>query len=111
MKVSELTDQEVLALVTMAKYMVHVDGVVSGDEMLDLMSLGEAIGMDRFSQALDACKDHYKNLDSVGNIASRVGNYQSRVLIFCLLEEVAKGDGSDELEEKFLQDLRNFWKI
>lgn len=111
MKITELSDQEVLALVTMAKYIVHIDGQVSGDEMIDLMSLGEAIGMERFGQALDACKDHYKNVDSVAYIAKKVENNQSRILIFVLLEELAKGDGSDPLEEKFLADLRAFWRI
>jgi hypothetical protein len=111
MRIESLNDTEVLAVVTMAKYMAHLDGEVSGTEMVDLLSLGEAIGMERFNQALAECQDHYKNVDSVAYIAGKVQNHQSRIFIFCLLEELAKGDGSDPVEEKFLADLRAFWRI
>lgn len=111
MQIEELTEHEVLALVVLAKHMIHVDGVVSKDEMLDLMSLGQALGMQRFAAVLDRTENLYKDIDTVAHIASGVQRFDARVLIFVLLEELAKGDGADAAEKRFLSDLQRFWGL
>ena len=111
MNIHELNDQELLTLVVLAKYMVHVDGEVSSSEMVDLVSLGEAVGMERFAAALDATKDQYKDPHAVLHFVNSVTRYDAKVLIFILLEELAKGDGVETPEEATLKELRMRWEI
>lgn len=111
MNVAELEEHEALALVVLAKAMIHSDGIVSKNEMLDLMSLAEVFGMERFNALLDASKDTYKDGPAVVKMAGTVERYDARVLIFVLLEELAKGDGTDSVEQRFLNDLQAFWEL
>lgn len=109
MDFSELSNAEIMALVALAKHLVHADGQVSGTEMLDLMSIGEAVGMDRFSAALDATKDRYKSREAVLQMADLVQRYDARVLIYVLCEELAKSDGTGKVEEHVLVAIRQRW--
>lgn len=111
MNVDQFNDAELLAFVVLAKHMVHADGDLSQTEMLDLMSVGEVVGMDRFSWALDQTKDLYRDRQATYNVAARVQRYDAKVLIFVLLEELAKGDGVDGQEATILADLRQGWQI
>ncbi|MCA9568346.1 MAG: hypothetical protein KC656_10900 [Myxococcales bacterium] len=108
----ELEEHEAFALVVLAKCMIHADGVVSKDEMLDLMSLGEVLGTERLMRSLEASASVYRDMNAVAQIAARVDRYDARVLIFVLLEELAKGDGDEAgVEMRFLKDLQNFWEL
>ena len=111
MEFEELLEHEIFALIVLAKYVIHLDNVVSKDEVLDLMSLGEAIGMDRFNAALDRSQDLYKNVDAVVEVARTVQRYDAKVLVFVLLEELIKGDGAANAEGQFLVDLQRFWEL
>lgn len=111
MEFEELLEHEVFALIVLAKYVIHLDNVVSKDEVLDLMSLGEAIGMQRFNVALERSQDLYKNVDAVVEVARTVQRYDARVLIFVLLEEIIKGDAIATTERRFLADLQHFWEL
>ncbi len=111
MQVTDLDDHELLCLVVLAKYMVHIDGDVSKDELLDLMSLGEVLGMERFQWALDSTEEHWRDPHAVLHMVNSVTRYDAKVLIFVLLEELAKTDGVQMSEEQTLDELRERWRL
>lgn len=111
MDIDQLTDGELLAMITLAKAMVHADGVVTNEEMVDLVSLGEVMGMARFTAALDAAAPYYRDWNSVFGMADTVVRHDARVLIYCLLEELAKGDGMGGIEQQVLDELRRRWRF
>ena len=111
MDIEHLDDEEQLALIVLAKAMVHADGHVTNDEMLDLVSLGEAMGLERFNRVLDAAQPHLQTWEAVFAMADRVWRHDARVLIFMLLEELARGDGFEGLEMDVLNELRMRWRV
>lgn len=111
MNVADLAEHEALALVVLAKAMIHADGEVSKNEMLDLMSLAQVFGMERFKSLLDTSGNTHRDGPAVVRTAGTVERYDARVLIFVLLEELAKGDGTLAVERNFLADLQAFWEL
>ncbi|MCB9679139.1 MAG: hypothetical protein H6737_28815 [Alphaproteobacteria bacterium] len=112
MQVTSLDDDELLTLVVLAKYMVHVDGNVSRTEMLDLVSLGEAVGMERFEWALRETEGLHEDPHAVLDRVNAVTRWDAKVLIFLLLEELAKGDDFVvRSEEDTLAELRERWGL
>ena len=109
MKLTDLTDEETLALIVLAKALAHSDGVVTNTEMVDLVSLGEVIGMERFDAALQAAEPWLRDWDTVFSMADRVERYDARELIYALLEELAKGDGMEATEKNVLNELQRRW--
>lgn len=111
MEIDELLEHELLTFMVLAKYLIHADGHVSKDEMLDLMSLSEVFGPQRFMAMLDATKDRYQDPHEVLRMVNSVTRYDARVLIFVLLEELAKGDGVGVPEQATLDELRMRWEL
>ena len=112
MNATELTDDELLLLVVLAKCIIHADGEVSNTELLDLMSLGDVVGMERLEHALNASEGRYQDLEAVGRMATAFPMHpDTKVFMFVLLEELAKGDGLGDYEQFLLNDLRRLWEI
>lgn len=111
MEIQDFEDNELMTFIVLAKYMIHTDGRVSQSELLDLMSLGEAIGLERFQRMLDASRDRHKDPHAVLAHVQAVTRYEARVLIFVLLEELGKGDGLGTPEQQMLAELKHRWEL
>lgn len=111
MEIEDLLDHELMTFMVLAKYLIHADGHVSKDEMLDLMSLSEVFGPQKFMAMLDSTKDKYQDPHEVLRMVNSVTRYDAKVLIFVLLEELAKGDGIDAPEQATLNELRMRWEL
>jgi hypothetical protein len=111
MQISDLTTAENTALVSLAKHLVRADGVVSPTELVDLVELGNAMGMAAFTAAMKATKDRHKTLGDVLTMADAVRRPAARRLIYDYLMAIAEGDALDGAEESLLVQLQRRWEL
>jgi hypothetical protein len=111
MDLSDLTSAENVALVTLVKHLVRADGKVSDGEILDLVQLGNAMGMVRFGAAMTATKDSFKTLEDALAMAEAVTRPRARRLIFDYLLAIAEGDELAMAEDRVLVRLSHRWDL
>lgn len=107
----ELSDDEVGALVTLARYVMRADGRVSQAERQSMIGIGRAVGMVRFSDALQRIEDKPLDGTELLRLARTFDGGQTRMAAFRMLAELAASDGIAESEQKLLDALAATWGI
>ena len=109
MDVEDLSYDDIHVLVILAKHLVYADGVVSKDEYLDMMSLAEAVGQERFESAMTWAENRFQDPQEALKLCGMVQDLQKRRFMFLLLEELAKGDMVNIAEADFLAEVGLRW--
>lgn len=109
MNVADLSQQERIALVALARHLILVDDRFSDRELYDLLFMGVAMGRPDFAEALEATEAVYQDRSAVLDLASAVESVETRSGILTELERIAEGDGLHPAETAFIDEVRARW--
>ena len=108
----ELSDSELLALVTLARYVMRADGRVTEEEIRTMMAMAREVGLRAFSDALERTDDAPRvGRDELMQLAGLVKGEEKRAYMFELLKGVAAADQVDEAEQDLLDALAVTWGL
>jgi hypothetical protein len=111
MKLSELNQDERLALMGLLKAVIRADKDFSAEEAEEVKNVKAALGADVWRYTLDLARQHIHSLEDVKRAADQVLRQPARELIFGTLHAVAVPGDIVPAEEKILTWLALSWKI
>ncbi len=111
MAIADLTLSERVTLVALARLVIRADGKISTREAAAMQELAEAVGPDRFVEAITAAEVQAPSAEDARRCAAAVTAPQTRQLLYRLIHYMAASDGlsPDELAE--LRWLAALWEL
>ncbi len=112
MNLSDLQEQERVALVALVVQLMRLDGVSSDDELDELRALGVEMGPRAFDHAYTrAREDVASQAAAIDYARAAVQRPEARELVYTVLADMASADGLDDAERGFLAAVRELWSI
>jgi hypothetical protein len=111
MKLSELDQDERLALVALMRGIVLADGDVSDAEAEILPGLAEAIGRTAYDEAWKAFDQRFTDEDGLKTFLRGITRQEARELIYQTLTTLASTDGVSPTERHHLKWLEGAWGV
>ncbi len=112
MNLTDLDDDEQLALVALVIQLMRADGTTSEEELEELAALGAEMGPKRFDAAYVRARDDYGTREAALAFAqSHVRRDGARELIHTVLHDMAATDGVTADERSFVETVRAMWEI
>lgn len=109
METHDLTREEQIALVAMARHLVLIDGALSDSELFELIRIGFEMGKDVFEAALDATESWFHDREQVLHYAENVLENAARARVLSELARIAHSDAITRDEMAFMKALRERW--
>lgn len=107
-----LDDDEILALVTLARLVIRADGHVSEAELAAMMGMARAVGLQRFYDAFEQSEDAGPlSAEQITEVARFVQRPESRSFMFEHLGRLAQADGVVASEQQVLDLLQGEWRL
>lgn len=111
MKLTELTNDERLALVGFLKIIIQADKDFSDEEAAELNKVAMEMGIPEFKDAVNQAKQLFIKVVDIKEFAKKIERQPARQMIFNILYEVAlPGDIVPE-EARVLEWLAKQWEI
>lgn len=112
MNLSDLQEQERVALVALVVQLMRLDGVSSDDELEELRALGVEMGPRAFDHAYTRAREDVASQSAALSYAGEVVQRPAaRELVYTVLADMASTDGLDDAERAFLAAVREMWSI
>ena len=112
MTITELDEQERLALLGVLKLIVRADKKLSGDEVVTLKELAETMGQAEFRTAVEGARQRFKSASDAKAFAeSVVQRPEARRLIYETALKAGVQGGLVEQEAAELRWLAQAWSI
>lgn len=111
MQLSDLNEDEEVALIGLLREVIQADGVFSDIEREEVDRIRKAIGSHRFDEATAEFAQRFGKQDDFREFLSTIERQDARELIFETLTEVAASDDLDITEERPLLWLASWWGI
>lgn len=111
MRLSELNEDEELALLGLMREIVQADGDYSPGERRAVDELREELGPARFDKAILRAMDAFDSRAELKEHAKKITRPGARKAIFDALTSVAASDGVTSNEEKPLAWLASWWGL
>jgi len=111
MNLTDLNEDERLALIGLVAQMVSADGEMSEEEMAELGHLGAEMGQSAFAAAFEAQKSQFSSLDDAIDFAATIENPEAREMIHTCLVDMAQSDGLVEEEASLIRRVAMMWGI
>lgn len=111
MELSELTSDEALVLVGFMRIVVRADGDYSEAERQHVAIVEQALGVERFQQAMLDVRGHADKLEQLKAAAKNVTRPDARRTIYDVLQKIAASDEVSVEEEKPLRWLASWWAL
>lgn len=110
LRLPALDDHQALALITVVRHLIHADGRVSMEELIDLVELGAALGKERFSDVMERSEPLHLDRALALELGATIRTPSLRRMLVGLLESIAAGDGLHPEERAFIDDLQHLWR-
>lgn len=107
----QLTDQEGLALIALAREIVSLDGRVSDAERAALDDLAAELGPDRYDALLERSQSLAGTDEELEELVSAVEAPAAREAIFAALFDLASSTSIDPAELELLDWLAETWEL
>jgi uncharacterized tellurite resistance protein B-like protein len=112
MNLSDLTEDERIALVALVLQLIRADGITTEDELEELRALGVEMGPKHFDAAYTRARDQFETHEEALEFARRaVERPEAQELVYTVLFDMAATDGIAKLERPLLDDVRSMWQI
>lgn len=112
MKLSQLTDDERLALGGLLRLLVRADGEFSVAEEERIDAVGDELGgKEVLWKAISESAQHFKDDQAIRRAGLGIARPEVRELVLSILESVAIADTMSPGEEGILEALKSHWKL
>jgi DNA-directed RNA polymerase specialized sigma24 family protein len=111
MELSDLNQDERIALVGLMQMVVLSDANVSDEEMESVDELVDAFGEDGYQEALDAFEQRIPNEDAFKTFLRTITRQDARDLIFGTVLEGAGAEAVEDQEAEILDWLAKTWNV
>jgi hypothetical protein len=111
MKLTDLDQDERLALVALMRGIVLADGNVSEPEAEVLPGLADELGRAAYDEAWKAFEQRFRDEDSLKKFLLEIKRQEARELIYRTLSKVASIDGVSPTERYHLKWLEGAWGV
>ena len=111
MTLTDLLEDERLALVYLSKQMIWADREFSNVETILLREMASAIGNKTWTELTRSLKDRLKNEQDVMDLVQGVQRPEARRLIHNTLRKFAESDGMSKTEKELLDWVAKAWEI
>ncbi len=109
MSPDELTDDEALALICLARALAAADGVVSDEETKEIGEIGLDLGEGRYDALSTKADGEPTGLDHALSLADSVERPRARDLMLTMLGDLANSDGIADEEKAIIDALKGRW--
>ncbi len=109
MNPTDLTDEEMLALICLSRVMVAADGQLGVEEMEELNEIGMDLGVEAFTRVSKLADAEVNTTERALELAANVDRADAREMILTMLGDLAGVDGVDDSERQFLAEVRSAW--
>jgi hypothetical protein len=110
-KLSDLVDDERVALVALLRFMVRMDGVFSATEVKALTSLAKDIGSSEFWATMRDVQQRVVTPEDLVQMVERVERRDVKEWIYGVLLGLAAIDGMDDKESQLLEWVQETWGL
>jgi hypothetical protein len=111
MELSELNQDERIALVGLMSMVVMSDRNASEEEREDVYELAEAFGADGYQKAMDAFEERFQDVKGFQTFLRGIKREDARDLIFATVLDAAEAEGIEGQEAEILDWLAKAWNI
>ena len=112
MKLSQLTNDEQLALGGLLRLLVRADGEFSVAEEERIDAVGDELGgKDLLWKAISTSAQHFKNDQDIRRAGLGIERKEVRELVLSILESVAIADTMSASEEGIIVALKSHWGL
>jgi uncharacterized tellurite resistance protein B-like protein len=111
MNLSELSQDEKLALVALIKATVMADGQVSLEEVVELQSVVDDLGEETYHKLLDEVEKRFESEDALRKFLKTIKRQDAQELIYGTVMEIALTDSLQGEETDVLEWLAEAWNL
>ena len=112
MELSELNQDERVALVGLMKLLVTADGSVSDDEVGHVEEIIEGVGEEAYTEALDTYEEKFApDGDRYRQFLTTIKRQEARELIFGTVLEAAGAEAVEPRESELIDWLAKTWNV
>lgn len=111
MRLSDLSENEELALLGLMREIVQADGEYTDAERRVVEAMRRELGEARFDKAILRAMDAFDSRAELKEHAKTITRPEARRAIYDALAKVASADGVDETEEAPLAWLASWWAL
>jgi uncharacterized tellurite resistance protein B-like protein len=110
-ELSDLNEEERIALLALLQTVVAADGRVSDGEREEIAELVEAFGEDGYRRAFDEAGRRFENDDQLKAFLAKTGRPEARELILGMVLEAAIPEAVEGRESELVAWLSDTWDI
>ncbi len=111
MRLADLTDEELLAMVGLAKLVVRADNELSDDEVSALRALAVDVGDVRWQQALADATRRFRTRSDAMFYAKNVARAEAQQVIYEAMVKLSESDAVVPEEQRILDWLADLWEL
>ena len=111
MELSQLDQDERVALVALIEYVVEADTNVSEGEIEEIAEVVEALGREEYQALADEVADRFADEQELRDFLVTVRRQEARELIYGTVLETATRDTIGEREGELLEWLAKTWNV
>ncbi len=111
MELSDLNQDEQLALTGLLEYVVLASGHVTEDEEAEIDAIVEALGEDKYRAAVEEVDRRFPDEDALKKFLATITRQEARELIYGSVMEAAMTDTVEGRESALLGWLADAWQV
>lgn len=111
MTLTDLTQDERVALAALVEVVVEADGSASEDEVAALQRVIDAVGADAYAAAADAADERFRDEAELKAFLPSIDRQEARELIYGAVLDAAIPDAMDTHTATLLEWLARTWNI
>lgn len=112
MKITELSNEQQVALVAIMEAIVMSDGTVEDGEQNTIGQIAEELGIDTYRELLREADKRYPTIDALKQLLKTITDQEARETIYGLaMQDAMLSPAINHLQSKMLEWLRENWNI
>lgn len=112
MKISELTNEQQVALVAVIEAIAMSDGTIEEGEKNTIGQIAEELGVDTYRELLRDADKRYPTTDALKQLLKTITDQEARETIYGLaMQDAMLSPAINHLQSKMLEWLRENWNI
>lgn len=111
MELSDLTQDERVALAALIEAVVESDGTASDDELTALQRVIDAVGADAYAEAVEAADERFQDEAELKAFLPSIDRQEARELIYGAVLDAAIPEAMGTHESTLLEWLATAWNI